>query len=131
MSAARLGDLHLLVYRECPCGRWCATGEGAHAPKCVNCDGYFVPGGGPRRDERGPMFGADMDESMRLRRLSFVAFLTIEQGAVSMLARVRRFLGLITDDVLWIDRERVPDGDRLLTPNEAQAASDEIKENGQ
>lgn len=124
MERPRLGDLQLLVYRECPCGNWCATGENSTAPKCEACDGYFVPGGGPRDGE--PMFGRDRGEAMRMRRLGFIAFLTVETGAVRTLARLRKLLGLVTDDVHYLTRA-APD-DRLLYESEATQASDEIKE---
>lgn len=120
-SGARLGELQLLVYRECPCGRWCATGEGALAPYCRHCRGYYVPAGMAEVDGR-PLFGVDEVENRRLRGLAFVAFLTSEVRAVGLLQRFRGLLGL--DGLL--DRERA--GKRLLTPGEAQLASDAIKE---
>lgn len=39
----RIGIEVLLVYRECPCGEWCATGEGSTAPICRLCGGEMCP----------------------------------------------------------------------------------------
>lgn len=40
-----IGVPTLLVYRECYCGEWCATGEGALAPVCSACGGRMLPAG--------------------------------------------------------------------------------------
>lgn len=124
-DAAKIGELTLLVYRECPCGRWCATPEGAHAPMCGACGGYYVPAG--TAEEKGlPMYGRTLSEQRRMRGLAFVGLLTLEMGAVTMLSRARHWLGLVTDDAHYLDRP-APKG-RLLYPLEAKAASDVIAE---
>lgn len=78
----RIGDLALLVYRECVCGEWCATGEGAGSPLCGRCGRRMVAFSVRDRDAR------------RERGLGFVAFLTQESGAVGVIAKVRGFLGI-------------------------------------
>ena len=40
------GQRRLLIYRECECGDWLATHEGAIAPRCGDCGGEFLPLGG-------------------------------------------------------------------------------------
>lgn len=39
----KLGVLIVLVYREAPCGCWCATGEGDYAPLCGQHGEAMVP----------------------------------------------------------------------------------------
>lgn len=95
MTRPQIGGLTLLVYRECPCGSWCATGEGARHPVCPDCGGRFVPGGGSSAE--GPLFGSSSAEAREIRGLAFVAFLTAEIPAARLLARVQRWLGLWTD----------------------------------
>ena len=38
-----------LVYRECPCGQWCATQQGGFPPLCAYCGKKFMP---PAQDNR-------------------------------------------------------------------------------
>jgi hypothetical protein len=90
LSRPRVGTPTFLVYRECPCGNWLCTGEGASAPMCGACEGHFVPGGGPPG-----MYGdGDPMQSRRRRSLAFVGMLTSEAGAVSLVHRIYGFLGL-------------------------------------
>jgi hypothetical protein len=132
MAKAALGEMQLLVYRECPCGRWCATAENGLAPMCDACGGFYVPGGGRREGE--PQFGNSFGESRRLRRLAFVGFLTLEMGAVKTVAKWQRLLGLTW--AMEIDGEkeyghyleRAEEPGRRLLATETKAASDEIIE---
>lgn len=128
---ATIGSLTLLVYRECPCGKWCATGEAAPAPMCEECGGYFVPGGGPHNEA---MFGkieatgGSYAESRQIRGLAFIAFLTSESGAVTAIAKVKRMLGLYSP-VGELVEKRLPDEDGCYyLPDERSRASDEIKD---
>jgi hypothetical protein len=70
----RLGEKILLVYRECLCGEWCATGEGAVAPLCPQCGRRMVPPGGPPGDDRG--------EYRREHGLGFAGTLEREREAI-------------------------------------------------
>lgn len=58
-----------LVYRECPCGAWCATGEGERAPLCGHC-GH-------------PMLTASEPDA----RLAFEATLRFERATVEALIK--------------------------------------------
>jgi hypothetical protein len=97
----------LLVYRECPCGRWCATGEGAHHPVCENCGGYYVPGGGPHREPdtsegpgETPMYGpidGDGREARRYRGLGFRGELGLEIPLAERISRDLRETALLDD----------------------------------
>lgn len=129
-SMARLGGLQLLVYCECPCGRWLGAPEGGVAPMCGRCGGYFVPGGGPVRSEQGPQFGGSVSEARRLRCLGFAAFLTSEVGAVRIVNRARDWMGLngVGSNRFPIDLGRPCDEGRLYTESEVRNRSEEIRE---
>lgn len=86
-----VGRLTVLVYRECPCGRWCATGEGVEAPVCSACGGWYLPGGGPQ-GQFGSTDGSDPSFGRRTRGLGFAAVLMGEQVAVALARRVREGL---------------------------------------
>lgn len=81
----------LLVYRECVCGWWCATGEGSSAPICPECGGFAVPGGGPRG-----RYGPTPDTSVPHtgRRLYGLAFAAILGSEVEIMKPVSRFAAM-------------------------------------
>lgn len=84
----KIGEPVLLVYRECDCGWWCATGEGAVAPVCPCCGRNAFPLGGVGRftDASGEDIGR------RNRGLAFAGFLTSEMNAVELIHKVWKFL---------------------------------------
>ena len=86
-----------MVYRECPCGDWVCTAEGAPAPICNGCGGYYVPASVDRA-ERG---------------LAFVGYLIAERDAV--FATRRPYASIAWGDV-----------GRYFTAEECQAASNRI-----
>jgi hypothetical protein len=128
LSRPRVGAPTFLVYRECPCGNWLCTGEGASAPSCGACGGYFMPGGGPP----GMYVTSDPDDngiqSRRRRSLAFVGMLTNEAGAVSLVHRIRGFLGFYGpggrhDLTLASERAEEPTP-RYFNEREQQGSSD-------
>lgn len=70
-----IGVETLLVYRECFCGNWCATGEGATAPICSECGGRMLPGTAPD--------AVDPREYRRVHGLGFRAKLANEIALAS------------------------------------------------
>jgi hypothetical protein len=91
-----LGTTVLLVYCECPCGRWLGNMEGGYLPRCSECGGVFVPGGGPleKASEGSVLSGA---ASRRARDgLGFVATLGREMQSVSDIRKIRA--GMDPDD---------------------------------
>ena len=63
--APSLGQKRLLIYRECGCGAWLATPEGAIAPICSECDEMFQPLGGSSPRPAEPQ---EIEEWARNRR---------------------------------------------------------------
>lgn len=124
---AQLGGLQLLVYCECPCGRWLGNPEGGVFPRCDSCGGFFVPGGGAMHGEGGPQFGGSVSEARRFRCLGFAAFLTSEMGAAGLVNRARKAVGLILPELGPIDLQRGADPGRLYTESEVRKRSDEVK----
>lgn len=120
---AQIGGLNLLVYLECPCGESCAIPEGGRLPLCTSCGGYYVPGGGPT--EGPPMYGRTNTEARQLRCLGYVGFLTMEEGAVRLLGRLRDFLG--TGGMLLDRVPPVAQQGRHYTKEETTARSDEVR----
>lgn len=60
-----------LVYRECPCGEWCATCEGSYAPRCGVCGEAMLPFRENRRDNGlgfYATFGAEIPAFVRAAR---------------------------------------------------------------
>ncbi len=68
------------------------------------------------------MYGTSHGEARRMRALAFVGFLTSETGAVGLVSRVRRFLGLVTDDAGIVAEAgtRSLVDDRHFTPAECE-----------
>jgi hypothetical protein len=125
LSRPRVGVPTFLVYRECPCGNWLCTGEGASAPACAACGGRFMPGGGPPG-----MYGDPRDDGIQSRRrrsLAFVGILTNEAGAVRLVHRIRGFLGLYGgpqyEPTLASDRASEPTS-RYFGEDEQRGSSD-------
>lgn len=87
-----IGSVALLVYRECKCGAWCATGEGEVAPICA-CGGRYLPGGGPP-GMYGRTDGADHHEVRQLRRLGFTALFGYETAMSRLVGRLSQWMGL-------------------------------------
>lgn len=77
-----LGEPIVLVYRECPEGCWCATGEGDVAPLCATHEEPMLP-----LDSRGGR--ADS------KRLGFVGELMPEAEVVRRVIDARRIEGLM------------------------------------
>lgn len=101
-----IGEVTLLVYRECACGWWCATGEGAVAPICPSCGRSAMPLGGGK----GQFVHGDGKSGRYHRGLGFVAFFTNEMRAVSLIGKVKQFLGIspATNPHLSVPMERGP-----------------------
>lgn len=129
-SRPRIGQPTLLVYRECPCGDWCATGEGAVAPQCTNCDGLYLPPGGT---VESPTTHDDWVESRRYRGLGFFASLCSEQGAVHLVSKALQDMGLMSrSDGRWhltlaTERFATYAEPRYYAEAEIQRLSDQIK----
>jgi hypothetical protein len=94
MSYPRMGATQLLVYRECPHGCWCATGEGARAPLCAEHLAAMVPGGGPK-GMFGAADGSDLHDVHVRRRLGFAAVFGYEQALVKAVLDYRKQVGLL------------------------------------
>lgn len=96
MSAFRpsVGQVALFVYRECACGSWCLTGEGAFPPLCGGCGRRMMPLGTAKMDDGRPRFGSDFQEQRRIRGLGVVGLFTNEIAASGLLGKFRKMLGL-------------------------------------
>ena len=87
-----VGEWSVLVYRECVCGFWCATGEGSRAPLCPDCQ---IPIPHPFRGEP-PSPEAAKDA------LGFAAQLLPEvTGDESAVATTRRLADKAGQEVRW------------------------------
>ena len=95
-----LGATCLLVYRECPHGCWCATGEGATAPRCSAHNQPMIPGGGPK-GMFGALDGSDWQEVARDRRLGFVALFGYETAAHHWQQALGKLLCLFSRGDKW------------------------------
>ena len=91
---AGIGHVDFLVYVECMCGYYCGMPEGGPFPICPNDGRRCVPGGAGQA-----RWGEDAAQSRRMRSLAYVTFLTSETGALELIGRVKRFLGLSTEEV--------------------------------
>lgn len=102
MQYPQMGATHLLVYRECPQGCWCATGEGDYAPVCAAHGLDMVPGGGPE-GMFGRVDGADHLDVMRQRRLGFAGLFGYEQGLLRVISDQHKERGLLVpmEDGSW------------------------------
>jgi hypothetical protein len=112
-----IGAETLLVYRECACGNWCATGEGAFAPRCGTCGEEMYPAGTAVNKDGIPQFGDvnDRTDQRRIRGLAFRAVLANECALVGgkslevavRLAREAYFV-YRTEPYLTPEERRVP-----------------------
>lgn len=74
----------MLVYRECPEGCWCATGEGHTAPLC-----------GPHSQPMMPGRSGEPESLSEIRRLGFAALFGYEAAMVHLIGRARQLLGFV------------------------------------
>jgi hypothetical protein len=118
MIRPSIGVETLLVYRECACGNWCATGEGAMAPLCGECGEQMWPAGTAVDAEGVPQFGdvEDRTEQRRMRGLAFRAVLANEIALVGgkpleVAVRLARqaYLDYRTEPYLTPEERRVPE----------------------
>lgn len=120
MTRPTIGGVVGLVYRECPCGDWCATGEGAHAPLCADCGGAYMPAGVGDPDV-GPQFYETFEECRRERSLGFVALFTNEIQGFALVGKIHRLLGLTS---ARMNHDQGPPRGPYYTEHERQSASD-------
>lgn len=117
----------LFVYRECPCGDWVLTGEGAIAPICPACGGRYVPGGGPT-DAVLPLYGRSHAESREIRGLGVIGYLGQEIPLARLVASLRATLGLAgpeSSEPHFTEAER---GERPTSEGHGTGAANDVTE---